>query len=470
MKYVKIVSQPPGPEVRKFLKKEEDYVSLSMERDYPVYTRWSEGGLTEDYDGNRYLDFTSSCGTNSIGARNQELVDVAKKQLDTSTLSGWPHMYEEVTELAEKLTKITPGDFAKKVCFLCDGGQTADAAYRLARFHQRRTLFCSFIMAHHGTTLGAASVSGHFTRQKLGYGPLVPGFIHLPYPYPYRCMFGTDNPEDCAEAHLDYIENTIFNSIAPPLDIAGLFTEPISGPGGAVVIPPKTFHPKLKKLCEKHGIIYVADEVMTGFGRTGKMFATEHWGVAPDIIGVGKALGNGIVPVSAIVFRKEYENPKSPYGIWYHGGSMHGYQLGCAISLKVLELMERERLPERSSKLGEHALKRCQEMQEKHEIIGDVRGKGLLIGIEYVKNRRTKEPARDEATRIEYRSYEKGVLTQLGGLKWCTQMIYPPLTISEDQLDEGLDIIEEAIDDVEKGRVRKPDLPYGLLYPIMGHV
>lgn len=285
---------------------------------------------------------------------------------------------------------------------------------------------------------------------------MVPGVVHMPYPYCYRCPFGKKDgtPKKCCgqwEEHLD----TLLNTIAPPENVAAIFVEPFQGPGG-MVEPPADFHPHLKKICEEHKIMYADDEILTGLGRTGKMFAIEHWpGVKPDIVILGKGLGNGTFPISAYVSNRDVMD----WDPGAHTTTYHCHPVSAAVASKVIEIIERDKLPDRSARLGDHARKRLWEMAEKHEMIGDIRGKGLFVGVELVKNRETKEPATNETMQLAWQAFRKGLILQWNGLKFNVFKMYPSMNIEEAELDEGLDLFESAMRDVEQGKVQVPKLP-----------
>jgi 4-aminobutyrate aminotransferase len=445
---------PPGPEALKLVERESKVFSPSFDRLYPLFSKEVVGSTIRDVDGFEYIDLSAGSGSQPLGGSNPELVSlIAEKSKQMGHIS-FPYLNESTIDLSEKLAAITPGSYQKRVCYGTSGAEAMEGAFKLARYHTKRQLCISFFGAHSGhETMGSLSLCGHYAGQRAGFHPVVPGVIHAPYAYCYRCTYKLKYPE-CDLWCARVIEEDIFTTIAPPEDIAAIFVEPMQGPGG-MIVPPPDYHKALKKMCEKYRILYIADEVVTGLGRTGKMWATEHYGVEPDIIVTGKGLGGGIFPISAFVAKSEVMS--WPAGV--HSATYPAHPLGCAISSKVIEIIERDHLVERAARLGEYMLRRCNELMEKHELVGDVRGKGLFAGIELVKNRKTKIPATKEIALVAHRAFEKGLAIQFNGLKFNVIKLYPPLNIEEKELDRGLDILDESIGDVEKGLVTLPQLP-----------
>jgi len=451
--FIKIIKEPPGPKARKLLEREAKvFHQGSIDRLYALFSRKVEGALVEDVDGNRYLDFEAGSGSMGLGGAYPELVETIKSEIANMAHISYPFLNEVVISLAEKLIEITPGKFKKKVAIEATGSTGNDLAFKLARFYTRRPQFISYIGSHCGFTVADVALDGHYSAQRRGMqiGGLVYGVVHIPYPYCYRCLFGLEYP-DCGLRCLDYLKNEIMTTIAPPEDIAGVLFEPILGPGG-VVVPPKDYMPNLKELCKEKGILLVADEIWT-FAKTGKMFASEHWGVEPDGIVIGKTLGGGIMPISAVVMKEEVFAGLEAGAT---SSTYNGYPLGCLTALKTIEIIQRESLLEKSESLGNYVIKRLRELQEKHEMIGDVRGKGLAIATEWVKDRKTKEPAVEETLKISFRAFQKGLLLEFAGLKGNVIKLAPPLVVTKDQVDKALNIFEEAIKDVEKGKVSLP--------------
>jgi len=427
---------------------EEDkrYISPSMRiAYYPLAVAKAEGAKVWDVDGNEYIDFLCGAAVTNIGHRHPRVVSAIKEQCDKFIHNTLAYSYYELAvELAKKLGEITPGSFPKKVAYGLSGSDANDGAIKLARSYTGRTKIIAYLMSYHGTTYGAISLSGITLRMRRRLGPFLPEIYHVPYPDCYRCLFKLSYPE-CGLHCLDYIE-TLMETIIPPEETAAVFIEPIQGDGG-VIVPPDEYLPRLQKLCRDHGILFVDEEVQTGFCRTGRWFAANHWNLEPDIMIIAKAFASGM-PISALIAKDEImDSWEAPAHLF----TAEANPLSCAAALATIGVMEEERIAERAERMGEYAMKRFREMMDEHELIGDVRGKGLLIGVDLVKDRRTKEPAREETLKVDWRCWEKGLILIHFGKS--VLRIAPPLTISQEELDRGLNIIEEAITDVEKGRV-----------------
>ena len=414
---------------------------------FPLVVSRADGSKIWDLDGNEYIDFLSGAAVTNIGHRHPQVVEAVREQLEKFIHNTLAYTYYQIAvELAEKLVEITPGRFPKRVAFGLSGSDANDGAIKLARSARKRPKIISFLGSYHGSTLGALSLSGISLSMRRSLGPLVPEIHHVPYPDCYRCYVGLEFPE-CDLGCVEFLRTT-FKTIVPPDEVAALILEPIQGDAG-VVIPPNTFWKSLRGLCDEYGILLVDEEVQTGLGRTGKMFAIEHWGVEPDIVLTAKAIASGL-PLSAIVSKAELmENWPPPAHLFTTQAS----PLSCAAALATIDVLMRDRLPVRADRLGVITLKRFEEMMEEHRLIGDVRGKGLLIGVDLVSDSKSKAPARKEALKTCWRAYEKGLVMISFGRFGNVLRIAPSLTISEEELETGLGIIEESIGDVEKGRV-----------------
>ncbi len=414
---------------------------------YPLVVDRASGSKLWDVDGNEYLDFLSGAAVNNVGHCHPKVVEAIREQagrLIHNTL-GYTY-YEIAVKLAERLTRLTPGGFRKRVSFSLSGSDANDGAIKLARASTGRTRIVSFLGSYHGTTYGALTLSAITPRMRRKLGPMLPEIYHVPYPDCYRCYFGLNYPE-CGLHCLDHIE-LLLDMVLPPDEVAAFILEPIQGDAG-IIIPPEEFWPRLKRLCEEHGILFIDEEVQTGFARTGRMFAIEHWEVEPDALIVAKPIAAGL-PMAAIIARAELmERWTAPAHLF----TTEANPVACAAALAVLDIIEEENLPERARRLGEKALQRFREMMESYELIGDVRGRGLLIGVDLVKSHKTREPARAEAMKVCWRAWEKGLVMISFGRFGNVLRIAPPLTITEEELMEGLDIVEESIRDVSEGRV-----------------
>jgi 4-aminobutyrate aminotransferase len=459
---VQNTSRKLTPRVKKALSAERAYFTPSMDRLYPLFSKQVVGSTVTDIDGKQYVDLSAGSGSQPLGGSHPEIVEVVVREVRRLGHISFPYLNEATTALSKELAKITPGNFRKKVSFGTSGAEAVEGALKLVRQHTKRQLAISFLGAHSGhQSYGALSICGHYAGQRAGFHPVVPGIIHVPYPYTYRNPF-TDDPKECGERCFQYLKDYVLPTIAPPEDIAAVFIEAIQGPGG-MVVPPDGFLQSIRKLCDKHGILLVDDEIVAGLGRTGKMFAIEHWNIVPDIVVVGKGLGAGVFPISADI-------AKEGIMTWEpgtHSSTYFGHPLGCAIALKTIEIIERDKLPARAARLGAHLMKRLKEMQQEHEIIGEVRGKGLLCGMELVRHRETKEPAPEETAKIAFRAFQKGLIMQYNGLKFNVFKFYPPLNIEQKDLDAGLDILNDSIRDLEKNRIRIPPLPPAYLVQSM---
>lgn len=436
IKAPKIVVKPPGPRVKALLEK----AGLPPTSIYPIIEE-AEGIWIKDLDGNIYIDFISSRCVVNVGHRHPKIVETLKQQIDKLT-----HGINEYRfRLERELSRITPGDFKKRVSYSLTGSAANDAAVKLARWGTGRPYIIAFAGAYHGVTYGALSLSSYLPRMRRGFGPLVPGIYTMPYPYCYRCPFGLEYP-GCDLRCLHYIEYA-FKSYLPPDEVAAVSIEPIAGDAGWIV-PPDGYLKGLREFCDEYGILLIAEEVQTGFGRTGKWFACEHWNVVPDIIILGKAMAGGI-PLSAVVGRAELFERN---GIHFsHGHTFSGYPLGCAAALTNIQIIKEERLIENAERVGSHIMRRLDEMLEDHSIIGDVRGKGLLIGVEIVKDKGSKKPGIEEADAICRKAFERGLyIIRMGAYGTATLRVAPPLIITKEQADIALNILEEAISEVEK--------------------
>jgi len=353
-------------------------------------------------------------------------------------MSGTDFYYTQQIDLAAKLSQVAPGDGNKRVYFGNSGAEAVEAAFKLARWYTRRELNIAFFGAFHGRTMGALSLTASKAIQKKHYNPLVPGITHIPYAYCYRCPYNMCYPE-CGIECVRWIEDFLFRTTMPPEEVAAIFVEPIQGEGGYIVPPPE-FHIKLHEVAKKYGILLVADEVQSGMGRTGKMFAMEHFGVVPDIIALAKGIASGM-PLGAMVARSDIM-------VWEagsHASTFGGNPVSCSAALATIELLEEE-LMENATVRGELLLSRLRELQKSMECIGDVRGKGLMVGVELVKDRETKERASDWRNEVIQKAFKKGLLLLGCGenvIRFC-----PALTVSEEEIAVCLSIFEETLREV----------------------
>jgi 4-aminobutyrate aminotransferase len=440
--YPKIVVTPPGPKARELVKKDERFISPSYVRFYPLVIESGKGCIVRDVDGNEYIDFNSGLACLNVGHNHPKVIEAIKKQCDRFLhYSNTDFYYSEVITLAEKLAEITPGNFEKRVYFGNSGTEAVEAAIKLAKWHTRKQLFIGFINAFHGRTIGSLSFTASKPTQRRYFFPLMPGVNHVPYPYCYRCPFKQTYP-DCHYWCVDFIDEFVLQKYAPPEDVAAIVFEPIQGEGGYVIPPPEYFQ-RLKKLADKYGILLIDDEVQSGIGRTGKWFAIEHWNVEPDVICSAKALASGL-PLGATIAKAKIMD-------WVggsHASTFGGNPLSCVAAIAVIGAIKEERLLENATKQGTYILKRLEELKEKSEIVGDVRGKGLMIGVEFVEDKDSKKPAPQKTNEIMMRSWKRGVAVITCGIS--TLRIMPPLNITRELVDTGLEIIEDVVKEVEK--------------------
>ncbi len=413
---------------------------------FPLAVEKAEGARVIDAEGKEYIDLLGSAAVANVGHGNQKVVDSIKKQADELIHYTPAYVYSEpVTKLAGELAELTPGDFPKKVRLGLSGSDSNDGAIKFARGYTERKKVVSFINSYHGSTYGALTLSGLSLNMRRKLGPFVPEIYHTPYPDCYRCPFGQKYPR-CDLFCLDYFENTLLETIIPPEEVAGVIIEPIQGDAG-IVIPPDEFHAELKRICEEHGMLFVDEEVQMGFGRSGKWFAIEHWDIEPDMIILGKAIASGM-PLSALVARQEImESLDAPADLF----TSEGNPVSCEASLSTINEIKKKDLVEKSKKDGKYLKEQLSDLKDKHELIGDVRGVGLSVGVDLVKDPESKERAAEEALKVCWRCYEQGLI--LVTLHESVLRLQPPLVISREEVDEALRIIDKSITEVEKGKV-----------------
>ena len=439
MKYPEIKTTLPGPRASKLISIDENYVSPSYTRPYPLVVEKGLGLWIQDVDGNEFLDFTAGIAVCATGHCHPKVVQTIKEQSERLIhMSGTDFYYTPQIALAEKLASLAPGDRAKKVYFGNSGAESVEAAFKLARWHTRRELNIAFFGAFHGRTMGALSLTASKIIQKKHYYPFVPGITHIPYPNCYRCPYNLCYP-DCGAECAHWIEETLFRTTMPPEEVAAIFVEPIQGEGGYIV-PPLEFHQELRRIATNYGILFVVDEVQSGMGRTGKMFAIEHYGVEPDILALAKGIASGM-PLGAMVAPADIMN----WEAGSHASTFGGNPISCQAALTTIQLIEDE-LMDNAAVQGERLIKGLRKLQNSYECMGDVRGKGLMIGVELVKDRETKEKAIKWRSEVIAAAFRRGLL--LLGCGENTIRFSPALTVTEDEVDVCLSIFEEAIQEV----------------------
>lgn len=439
MKYPKIKTELPGPKASQIILTDSLVVSPSYTRVYPLVVKKGKGLWVEDVDGNVFLDFTSGIAVCATGHCHPKVVAAIKEQADLLIhMSGTDFYYTPQVLLAQKLASLAPGSGPKKVFFGNSGAEAVEAAFKLARWHTKRELNIAFFGAFHGRTMGALSLTASKTVQKRHYNPLVPGITHIPYAYCYRCAYGVKYP-DCGIECVRWIEETLFKTVMPPEEVAAIFVEPIQGEGGYIVPPPE-FHKELLRVANTYGILVVADEVQSGMGRTGMMLACEQFSFTPHVIALAKGIASGL-PLGAMIASAEIMD----WEAGSHASTFGGNPISCRASLATIRLLEEE-LMANTRLQGERLMEGLKTLQTSLECIGDVRGKGLMVGIEFVKDRQTKKRAGDWRNEIIRRCFHKGLLVLGCGensLRFC-----PALTITAKEIDAGLSILEEVIREV----------------------
>ena len=441
----KIKTALPGPNAKRVLAGDDKYISPSYTRSYPLVAKSGRGVVVTDVDGNEFFDFSAGIAVTSTGHCHPEVVAAIQKQAgELIHMSGTDFYYENMVQLAERLSKIAPMPGPHKTYYGNSGTEAIEAALKLARYHTKRQNVIAFFGAFHGRTMGALSLTASKPQQKRRFAPLVPGVTHIRYPDVYRgCSGGPQDAEAFAMGCARFIEDKLFKTTLAPEEVAAIFVEPVQGEGG-YVIAPTPFMQELRRICDRHGILLVVDEVQSGVGRTGKWWAVEHTGVEPDIVCMAKGIASGM-PLGVTVSRADIMDwvPGS------HASTFGGNPVCIAAALATLDVIENEGLLAHSAELGGYMLKRMADWPAKYRIVGDVRGRGLMIGVEIVKDQKTKEYGAELRDRIVQRSFEHGILFL--GCGPSTVRISPPLVVTRDEADAAIDILEESIETVSKG-------------------
>jgi len=404
----------------------------------PIFVKRAKGALIEDVEGNEYIDFGGGIGVVNVGHCHEKVVSAIKEQADQYLHTCFHvSMYEPYIELAKQLNEITPGDFAKKTFFVNSGAEAVENSVKIARYATKRQGIIAFENAFHGRTYMAMTLTSKTNPYKLGFGPFCPEVYRIPFAYCYRCPFGREYPS-CELYCAEYLEDFFIGNVAAE-NVAAVIAEPIQGEGGFIVPPPGYFK-KIKAICERHGILFIMDEIQTGMGRTGKLFASEHHDVVPDIILTAKSLAAGL-PLGAVTGRAEIMEMPHVGGL---GGTFGGNPIACSAALAVLDLLN-TKLLEKATALGEKVRTRFLELQGQFDIIGDVRGLGPMIGMELVKNTQSKEPAPDTAKELVGRCLEKGLILLACGNYGNVIRTLMPLVITDEQLERGLAIMADGL-------------------------
>jgi 4-aminobutyrate aminotransferase len=429
-----IRTELPGPNARALLARDRPVSSPSYPRDYPFVIARGRGVEVWDVDGNRFLDFAAGIAVCSTGHAHPQVVQAIKGAADEFLHISSDYWHERMTRLAERIEELHP--IAEAVQVLCcqSGTESVEGALKLARYVTGRPRFIGFLGGFHGRTMGSLAFTASKYTQQAGFFPTMPGVTHVPYPNPYRPLFAG---ADQGRATLDYIENVLFQTNVPATEVAAILVEPIQGEGGYIV-PPDGFLTGLRELCDRHGILMICDEVQTGIGRTGKMFASEHWGISPDIMTLAKGLGSGL-PIGLVVARRTHME-KWKRGA--HGNTYGGNPICCAAALATLDLVQHE-YAANAATVGEYAMQRLRALQPRFPCIGEVRGKGLMIGVELIKPDAGRKPDAALCQRLLTRAFHHGLLLLSCGVS--TLRIIPPLLVSRAEVDEALGLLETAL-------------------------
>ena len=431
----------PGPKARQVIARDTQFISPSYTRGYPMVAKSGRGAMVEDVDGNLFLDFAAGIAVVSTGHCHPQVVEAIQRQAaELIHISGTDFYLPNMVDLAERLAAVAPGKEAKKVYFGNSGTEAIEAAIKLARYHTRRDKIIAFHGCFHGRTLGSLSLTASKAVQRKGFGALLAGVFHIPYPNSYRCPYGNPSPCTCVES-ATFLEREIFKRMVDPDEVAAIFIEPIQGEGGYVPAP-KEFLVELQRICRKHGILLVCDEVQSGMGRTGKWWACDHAGIEPDILCVAKGIASGM-PLSATIARASLMDWKPGA----HASTFGGNPVSVAAALVTMDLLEAQYI-ENARRVGGFLMGRMADWPARHRIVGDVRGKGLMIGVEIVRDQKTKERAGDLREAIVDLAFEKGLL--LLGAGENTIRIAPPLIVDEEQAAYAAQTLEACISEVEK--------------------
>jgi 4-aminobutyrate aminotransferase len=431
----------PGPRAQALIERDRKFVSSSYPRAYPFVMDHGKGVEVWDPDGNRFIDFMSGIAVLSTGHSHPRVVKAIQSAAEKFLHISSDFYHEGWVQLSEKLDEISPFEETAKTFLANSGTEAVETAIKLAKFHTKRHNFIGFFGAFHGRTMGSVAFTASKPHYHRGFYPLMPGVTHVPFPDPYHTILERKRGEDYGETVVRFIEEEVFGHNVPGDEMAGVLVEPIQGEGGYVV-PPDGFFPALRKLCDKYGILLIADEVQSGMGRTGKWWAIQHFGVEPDIVTSAKGIASGL-PLGACIARESVM--RWPKGT--HGNTFGGNPISCAASLATIELIEEQYLAN-AAEVGQYAIDALQEIQTRHTSIGDVRGKGLMIGVEFVKDKSTKEPNEAIRDMIEKSGFEHGLL--LLGCSRSVIRLAPPLCITRQEIDEGLQIFEHVITMAEK--------------------
>ena len=436
---VNLQTKLPGPKSKDLLERRNRVVPRGISNNCVSFVSKASGALVEDVDGNTFIDFAGAIGTVNVGHSHPLVVSALQDQIHQFIHTGFNvMMYESYIELAERLVLLAPGDFEKQVAFFNSGAEAVENAVKMARKFTKRQGVIAFTRGFHGRTLLAMTMTSKVKPYKFGFGPFAPEVYKAPYPYEFRRPTGMSK-QQYSEVTIEQFEQFLVSEVAPET-IAAVVMEPVQGEGGFIV-PDIAFVQKVREICTKYGIVFVADEIQTGFSRTGKYFAMDHFGVVPDLITISKSMGAG-VPISGVIGKKEIMNVAGPGEI---GGTYAGSPLGCRAALAVLDIIENEKLNERAVVIGKRVIEVMDKLAERFEQIGDVRGLGAMCAMEIVTDKHNQSPNKLLVGKIVKEAYERGLLLLSAGVYGNVIRILMPLTITDNQLEEGLQILEESI-------------------------
>lgn len=433
MKVPDIKVTPPGPKARAIIERDRQFLATTTKA-APVVVKRASGSIVEDVDGNVLIDFASGISVLNVGSAHPKVVEAIRRQAGEFThFAGTDFYYDIQTQLAERLAKGTPGKHRKKVFLSNSGTEANEAALKIAKHGTKKHMFIAFLRSFHGRTQGSLALTASKAKQRAGFFPTMPGVVHVPYAYCFRCPYKLTYPS-CDFYCANIIEETYMETVAPPEDVAGIVVEPVQGEGGYVV-PPPGWMDRLAKIAKDNDILLIDDEVQTGLGRTGKMWAIEHSKAVPDILTAAKSLGGG-VPIGATVYPADMDFKES--GI--HSNTFGGNPIAAAASLATLDVIDAEGLVARSAKLGEHMAKRLDEMKRRYEFIGDRRGLGMMQATEFIMPGKGLKPDPKLRDAVEKDAVEHGLI--LLGCGESVLRYIPPLNIPQEILDAGLDVLE----------------------------
>lgn len=448
MGVIQLKTSIPGPKSLALADRREAAVPRGLSHATPIYVARAQDAWLEDVDGNRFLDFAGGIGCINTGHRNQKVISAIETQLRNFLHTcSQVTPYESYIRLAERLNEVTPGQFAKKTILLNTGAEAVENAIKIARAHTGRSGIIAFEDAFHGRTMMALALTSKTHPYKAGFAPFPSDVYRIPYAYCYRCSYSLTYPS-CDVHCARHLEDT-FKRVVAAEDVAAVIAEPVLGEGGFVTPPPEFFR-IMTDICRKHGVLFIADEVQSGFGRTGKMFACEHYGIEPDMMVTAKSLGGGL-PLAAVTGRAEIMDAPGLGGL---GGTFAGNPVACAAANAVLDVLEENDLLERAERIGKRFATRAMQWQNRFDLIGDIRGLGAMRAIELVNSRENREPAAEQTREITQYCYEHGLITITAGSYGNVVRVLVPLVITDEQMDEALDVLENAIASVSGKRAR----------------